>query len=146
MAWLKTEYTSVEVPLNILTLEPEEDIFNQKTVENQDGLSNAAYRQILKLLDVKPNQPKSEYASVQEISEILSNLRTELETYNIFVKEEENLPYGIKLRVLREGKRGEINIYHGKQGYSVVTSARKGTDRELNDVSKHIVERFFNTI
>lgn len=106
----------------------------------EGGLTPTAYRHILSLLDTKPRPVKQEIPLVREISDIMPEIQEALESYGIQLKNTESIQYGAKIRVIREKDQGELNIYYGRHGYKVVTSPRKGTHHELNEVTRQIVE------
>lgn len=112
----------------------------ENEIVSEDGLSNTAYKQIMTLLDSKPKLPKRKIPVMREISEILPALIDELDGYGIQIESSESIQYGAKLKVAKGVARGELNLYCGKQGYKVVISPRNGTDHELNEVSRHIVQ------
>lgn len=116
-------------------------VVSEAPIEEQDnGLTPTAYKQILNLLDTRPKVAKTELPLVKEISEILPEIREALESYGIQLKNTESIQYGAKIRVVKDKDQGELNVYYGRQGYKVVTSPRKGTHYELNEVTKQIVE------
>lgn len=108
--------------------------------DTSDNINQTAYRQILALLDSKPKPKKHIIPIIPEITDILPGIHEALATYDIMVKETESIQYGAKIKVYTRGKQGELNVYAGKNGYKVVTSPRKGTDNELNEVARHIIE------
>ncbi len=106
----------------------------------QDNITASAYKQILELLDTKPKKIKSVIPIMPEINEVIPDIEIALLSYDINVKEVESIQYGAKLRIIKGKDLGELNIYSGRQGYKVVTSPRKGTHPELNEVAMHIIE------
>jgi hypothetical protein len=108
--------------------------------DSHDDISPSAYRQILHLLDSKPKTPKRAMPMLVEITEILPEITDVLAQYDIVIKETESIQYGVKIKVYKDSNQGELNLYTGKQGYKVVSSPRKGTDYELNEVARHIIE------
>ncbi len=138
-AWYHPDY----IPLDVNTFDIEMSVtkMNEGTETPDDtGISPSAYKQILNLLDTKPKISKQPMPIVAEINDILPEIRNQLDGYNISVKETESIQYGAKLKIIKDKDQGEINIYTGKQGYKVVTSPRRGTHPELNEVAKHIIE------
>lgn len=105
-------------------------------------ISAASYRRILSLLDTRPKIPKVQVPIEEEITKILPGIEQEFESYGIQIKSSESIQYGAKLKLLQGRKTGEVNIYHGKRGFSVVSSPRKGTDQVLNEAARHILEGF----
>lgn len=110
------------------------------TVDEQNGLTPSVYKQILDKLDTKPRIAKAVAPLHKDIEDVLPDIKTELEGYQIYIKEVEAIQYGAKLRIYRDKDEGELNIYTGRQGYKALSSPRKGTHAELNEVAKHIIE------
>lgn len=108
--------------------------------QGTDDISPSVYKQILQKLDTKPKLTKSDTTLHKDIEEVLPEIKTELEAYQIFVKEVEAIQYGAKLKIYRDKDQGELNIYTGRQGYKALSSPRKGTNGELNEVARHIIE------
>lgn len=100
----------------------------------------SVYRQILQKLDSRPRSVKSPMPLHPEITDILPAIKEELAGYGITVKETESIQYGVKIRIYKDRDQGELNVYTGKNGYKIVTSPRKGTLPELNEVARHIIE------
>ena len=115
---------------------PDADLSGQ-----EDGdITPSVYREILKKLNTRPKSVKPNEPIHPDVTEVLPALTDELSGYGILIKETESIQYGAKLRIYRDKDQGELNIYYGRQGYKVVSSPRKGTHPELNEVAKHIIE------
>jgi hypothetical protein len=106
----------------------------------EDGISAGAYRQILHLLETKPKAPRKIIPLMDEITDILPVLAEELTIYGISIQSNEAIQHGAKLHVFKDQLQGELNVYYGKKGYNVVASPRKGTDHELNEVARYIIQ------
>ncbi|HAY71273.1 MAG TPA: hypothetical protein DCX89_05230 [Saprospirales bacterium] len=136
-AWIQNEAMTVEVD------EWSRELISSAALEevsDHDGISSGAYRQILQLLETKPKVPKKIIPLMEEITVILPVLEEELAIYGIRLQPGEAIQYGAKLHVFKDQLQGELNIYWGKKGYNVVTSPRKGTDHELNEVARYIIQ------
>ncbi|MBK7522810.1 MAG: hypothetical protein IPI53_01160 [Saprospiraceae bacterium] len=92
------------------------------------------------MLDTRPKTPKNSWPVTKEITDILPEIESALGEYGISLKSTDSIQYGAKIRVLKEKDLGELNVYYGRQGYKVVSSPRKGTHHELNEVAKQIIE------
>lgn len=136
-AWMSHEVLPVEVDEwsrdLVISAEAEEE-------NSMDGISSGAYRQILQLLETRPKVPKKIVPLMDEITDILPVLEEELAIYGIRLQPGEAIQHGAKLRVFKDQVQGELNIYWGKKGYNVVASPRKGTDHELNEVARYIIQ------
>ena len=107
---------------------------------HKDDLPPSIYKQILQKLDTRPKIAKADTPLHKDIEEVLPEIKKELQGYDIFIKEVESIQYGAKLKIYRDKDHGELNIYTGKQGYKALSSPRKGTNPELNEVARHIIE------
>ena len=82
----------------------------------------------------------------QQLIEIMPDLKRYIEETGLVVSETLGIQYGQKVRIKMGLKEAEINIFHGKRGFSVVKSPRCGTNPELNDISSELIENFFLTM
>lgn len=121
-------------------IDPIPDILSFDDEPVQKKIPDTAYRKILELLDTKPKSPKREVPLMPEISELIDPLTKELQIYDIEILKTESIQYGAKIKIKKDRDNGEINVYHGKQGYKVVTSPRKGTDLNLNEIARYIIQ------
>ncbi len=116
------------------------DITLQPESSKNNDISDEAYRKILYLLETRPKITKTVRPLIPEISEILQSVADELMIYDIHIQNSESIQYGAKIKLSRDQLQGELNVYYGKEGYKVVSSPRKGTDHELNEVARFIVQ------
>lgn len=107
---------------------------------NSDNISPSVYKQILQKLDTRPKPVKVKIPVHRDVMEVLPSIEEELKGYGIEIKESEGIQFGAKIRFFRGKDQGELNIYAGKRGFTVVTSPRKGTHPELNEIARHVVE------
>lgn len=75
----------------------------------------------------------------QVLIEAISGIKLSIEKTGIIVEEIIDIQYGKKLRVKLGTLWGEINIFYGKRGFSVVQSPQKGTSVKLNQITADIV-------
>ncbi|MCZ2101505.1 MAG: hypothetical protein LC107_08220 [Chitinophagales bacterium] len=109
-------------------------------VAEKQNIPETAYKKILELLDTRPKTVKAVVPLMPEISQIMDIISEELDIYEIRVDHVESIQYGAKLRLAKDVQKAEINVYYGKQGYRVVTSPRKGTDHQLNEVARFVLQ------
>lgn len=80
------------------------------------------------------------------VPEILNDMMDALRDYvvakGVDLAEVISIQYGKKLRFKVGMKHAEINIFHGKRGFSVVQSPRTGTDAEANELMATVIEAF----
>lgn len=136
-AWMNDDF----IPLDPDEMADQISIFEiPDEKENPPDISPVAYRQILAKLGSRPRPPKTVIPVMEEITEVMPMIEEDLLKYGISVKSCESIQHGAKLRLYRGQTEAELNLYWGKHGYKVVSSPRKGTDHELNEVSRHIVQ------
>lgn len=113
----------------------------EESTQKSDGdIPPSTYKKILQKLETRPQKKKIERDIDESIKSELDNMRNELLSYNIEITEVEGISYGAKICVKSGDDKGEVNVYYGKRGYSVVASAKNGTHRELNEATKHIIQ------
>lgn len=80
------------------------------------------------------------------VPEVLNDLADALHSYisktGIVVQEIININYAKKIRVKIGTKLGEVNLFYGKRGFSVVQSPRTGTDTETNELLADVIRSF----
>ena len=78
------------------------------------------------------------------LNEIIDELRTFIESFEISVTEIRNIQYGKKIRMAVGLKQAEINLFFGKRGFTVVQSPRSGTDTALNETAAMVIQQFID--
>jgi len=77
-----------------------------------------------------------------ELNHIMDDLTLYVSERGVETTEVININYGKKLRFKLGLKQGEINLFYGRHGFSVVQSPRTGTDPEMNELMAQVVEAF----
>ncbi len=77
-----------------------------------------------------------------ELSQIIDDLRTFIESFGITVSGIDNIQYGKKIRTNIAAKKAETNLFYGRRGYSVIQSPRSGTDAEANKLTADIIRQY----
>jgi hypothetical protein len=127
-----------------IAIHPEEFIqIRQKEAadipENQ-VIPAGVYTQILSRLGTKAKPNINKWQPLEAIEVIIPLLQEKLRQETIEIHQIEYIAHGAKLHLMHQHNRGEIIIYYGKRGYSVVTSPKKGIHPQLNEAAKHIAE------
>lgn len=135
-AWFQDDAVAIDV----MDWSKEYTTNDMLNIPDQSELPPSTYKHILQLLDTRPKNPKTAIPVIQEINDILPDIEAALGEYGIQLKNSESIQYGAKIKVIKEKDIGELNVYYGRQGYKVVSSPRKGTHHELNEVTKQIIE------
>lgn len=121
---------------------------NEKIVKKADHCkepSNDILSDIKARLGFTCKKKKDNNAFVpQELNDIIDELRTYVESFDIQVNEIQNIQYGKKLRMLIGSKRAEINLFYGKRGFTVVQSPRSGTDMASNEIASMVIQKYLD--
>lgn len=93
---------------------------------------------------LRPNAPvkKKEAYVPMQLNDIIEPLCNKIKDTGIIVTEVINIQYAKKIRCQLGLRQGELNLFYGKRGYSVVESPRRGTDGELNHLIADITRAF----
>lgn len=118
----------------------------------------------IEMKENNPQQPKVSELTTDLLSEIKGKLNPKfVKQKNIFVPEEleltierikhrlnelglhleniESIHYGKKLRISLDHRWTEINVFYGKKGFSVVKTTKSGSNAELAEVAKDVLEQ-----
>lgn len=100
------------------------------------------YAEILKKLNPRASLKKSKIIHVPEqLNNIEEPIRNAAAGYQIELKEVRNIHYGKKLVFQHGVNFTEINVYHGKNGFTVTITPKAGSNAELGEVMKRITEQ-----
>ena len=78
----------------------------------------------------------------EELNVVIDKLIPYLTEAGINILEVINIHYGKKIKMKVNLREAEINLFYGKKGYSVVQSARRGTNEELNALCADLINQF----
>lgn len=95
-------------------------------------------------------QPKMEQKKLEKkepyipecLDDIIGGLKKYVEDTGIIVYEIVNIQYAKKIRCKMGSRLGEVNLFYGKRGFSVVQSPRSGTSTELNALLADLVTSY----
>lgn len=76
------------------------------------------------------------------LDDIIGDLKKYIEDTGIIVYEIVNIQYAKKIRCKMGLRLGEVNLFYGKRGFSVVQSPRSGTSTELNALLADLVTSY----
>jgi len=109
--------------------------------EKKEDIDPSVYTEILKKLNPRAKPKKAKIIHVPEqLQNIAEPVRTEAARYGIELKEVRDIHYGKKL-VFEHGLNfAEINVYYGKNGFTVTITPKSGSNKELGEVMKKITE------
>lgn len=107
-------------------------------------LTPIVYKEIMQLLEIKPKISYQPPYVPDEIKDLINPLASFLSDHKINVINHDPVQYGIKIKAACSKDKGEIILYKGKKGFSIVTSARKDLSHELNETLKHLIIFYLN--
>jgi hypothetical protein len=116
---------------------PVEDIHDENH-EKKKSLDEETYQEILQTLNPKTPKRKKNYIIPAILDSIVEPLQEALHEKGIEVLEVLNIHYGKKFRMKLEGSFAEINIYYGKNGFSVVKTPKSDINEILNEIAYQI--------
>ena len=79
------------------------------------------------------------------LDDIINDLKKYIEKTGLIVYEIMNIQYAKKIRCKMGVRLGEINLFYGKRGFSVVQSPRSGTSDELNRLLADLITSYLLT-
>lgn len=115
-------------------------IKDPKTEQNNADINTDTYKLILERLGTKPKIIKADPYTPDLLLAVVNPLIEMLSANQIMVSTYEKVQYGVKFKATMGADQGEVIIYLGKKGWTVVTGARKGLHHPLNEVMKQLIE------
>lgn len=79
----------------------------------------------------------------EELEETIGKVVELAGQFDITTVDVTSIHYGKKFRFSLENKMAEVNLFYGKNGFSVVKTPKRGVDHELNDVVFKILCSYF---
>jgi hypothetical protein len=81
---------------------------------------------------------------IPELNMLVTVLQEKLGEYGMELSEVSNIQYGKKIRVRSGFKFGEVNVFWGKKGLSIVNSPKQGTDKEVMEALHNLIVEIVN--
>lgn len=143
-------YIDTENPQELLSLNKElvKEIKENKSekAKSEREIDDETISKIKSLLNPKSVKAKKPAPYIPEqLNEIIDELKVYVENTGVVLYEIVNIQYGKKLRFKLGHRLGEVNLFYGKHGFSVVKSPKSGTSAEVNDLMAALVEEFLIT-
>lgn len=127
--------------------ENEEKRTKSEEKERKEDVDSDVINQIKTILNNSPKKIEKPPVYVPEqLNEIIEDLTNFIISTGTIVQEITNISYGKKIKVAVGHRLGEINLFYGKKGFTVVKSARTGTSPEINDMIAGLIESFLFTL
>jgi hypothetical protein len=146
-------YNTLNQPLNLRDFLPAE-IFSKQAVEEisensenntkKEELPEELYREILLKLNPDariPSLKKKQIFVPEALNEIESPVKAEFIKLGIGIREIKNIHYGKKFIIEHGFKFGEVNLFYGSRGFSVVQTAKSGSDEQLNKIGEMVIRK-----
>ncbi|QZE15498.1 hypothetical protein K4L44_06610 [Halosquirtibacter laminarini] len=83
---------------------------------------------------------KKTYFVPDEVEAIQETLLDRLQFMGFVVDQVASIQYGKKYYVSVGSKRGEVNLFYGKRGFTIVKTPKRGTDPDLNELVCRAIE------
>lgn len=126
--------------MEVLLHEPHSPAFSKPPQE-------MPYEEILRRL--KPGKsPIPQFAPVvpATVLDVLPPIKHRLLEFDILISDQKPIQYGISLEFSApDGSKGFLNIYHGKNGYSIVPQGKKGHNPAMNEAMFALVTDVIRT-
>jgi hypothetical protein len=137
-------YDAIEIEQYISELLPIADNIRVKKPIKEE-ITDGVYKNILSRLGSRPKPIQSDPHVPSLVLKAVELLSMMFEEMDIIIINHEKVQYGMKLIGQMKMDTGEIIIYHGKRGWSVVSSARKELNHDLCEVMKKATEYYLLT-
>ena len=110
----------------------------------ENPLSEDVLLEIKKKLNpnFKPRKPKKEAFVPPELESRIPELQQKLEAAGITLREAVSISYGKQLKLEAAPFLAEVNVFFGKRGYSVVKTAKTGTNPELTELAYQVIVEY----
>lgn len=120
-------------------------VADQRSLSAQD-LPNEILQQIKDRLNPALVQRREKKIFVPgELDQIIPQLQQELVKHGLQIESVKNIHYGKQLKIAHGVFWGEINLFYGKRGFSVVKSTKSGSDERITEAASIVVNNFFNS-
>ncbi len=122
----------------------EAPVDNEGDSEKKEDLPDNLYREILLKLnpDARISSGKKKQIFVPEaLNKIEAPVKAEFARLGIGVKEIRDINYGKKFVIELGFKFGEINLFFGSRGFSVVQTTKSGSDENLNKIGGMVIRK-----
>lgn len=134
-------YNPYSMPISLSIPEKTAIVTPLKADDSQYIPSNT-YKRILTLLDTAPRKEKTAPYVPDRLVSKLEGLILFLQSHDINITNTEKVQYGIKYKATFLKEHGEVIVYTGKKGISIVTSGRRGLSHDLNEVLKRLISHY----
>jgi hypothetical protein len=130
-------------PLQLVPVKPEHERSEKEGLVKAD-LPEETYREILLKLnpDARHMTAKKKQIFVPEqLNRVEPMVRAEFAKLGIQITEVRDINYGKKFVFSLGLKIGEVNLFYGSRGFSVVISPKSGTDVKLSEIGEMVIRK-----
>lgn len=148
-AYLKDKDVNELITLKTEFKEEEKEIIKSSNLQKKEDIDpdSETMQKIKELLNPRAkNINKSAPFVPGQLEEIIDDLKKYINQTGVELYEVINIQYGKKLRMKMGYKLAEINLFYGKNGFTVVQSPRCGTSQEFNLLMSELVKSFIYEI
>ena len=149
------EYIDTANPLNVFDIKHRQDEDDKEARqayrEGDKDTDNAPDRETMERIKQRLNpkaaqrREKPPVYVPQQLTDIMDELKAYIGETGLVVTDVISIQYGKKIRIKMGMKEAEINLFHGKRGFSVVKSPRCGTNGDLNELCAQLIQGFIDT-
>lgn len=139
------KYIDFENELQLMELEKniKEEEKNIEKIKEPDKklLSDDVFQKIKETLNPRIIEKKEKQIIVpEELNKIIDRVEEKMKSFNIEILSINNINYGKQFRFGMENKWAEVNVFYGKRGFSVVPTTKTGSDQEMAEACKLILQ------
>jgi hypothetical protein len=130
-------------PLQLVPVRPEKGETEKEEIVNTD-LPEETYREILLKLNPDARHITSKKKQIfipEQLNRVEPMLRAEFAKLGIRITEVRDINYGKKFMFSLGLKTGEVNLFYGGKGFSVVISPKSGTDLKLSEIGEMVIRK-----
>lgn len=117
-------------------------------MDKGSSLEEATISEIKRILNL--SKPREKHNKEVYVPKILENLMSGLSAFllekGLNVEDITNISYGKKIKIRCGHRRAEINLFYGKLGFKAVSSPKRGTDKELNELMVSLIYFYLDNI
>lgn len=115
-----------------------------KVVNTKQDLPSDILQQIRERLNpiLKEKREKKIFVPT-ELEAILPEITAQLLLFDMEIESVKNIHFGKQIKVKMQHWWGEVNVFYGKKGYSIVKSTKSGSSEKLTDIAAEVLNNLF---
>lgn len=130
-------------PVQLLPVKQEQEKAGTEEMVKSD-LPEETYREILLKLNPDARHIKAKKKQIfvpEQLNRVEPMVRGEFAKLGIQITEIRDINYGKKFVFSLALKSGEVNLFYGSRGFSVVISPKSGTDVKLSEIGEMVIRK-----